>query len=673
MSVQIQSRVFIFWTILIPIISQQSTCTEITSFISFLNSADNIRNTTIVYVHDWNTRSIQKAIEAKDILLSRRDDIENVIIADWAARSQSPDFYNLAQRFTSRIAGDVLTQIRDMVDNEGKDPSLIECIGHGIGAHVCGQVGKRWNENQSSGRGKLGKIIGKSLQLVIKRQIISLCGTLSGLNPTGPYFKEHISEQLGKGDANYVEVWHTDKRLGIYSEIGDSDLFPTSGTEIEACNFLKLLKRNQCLHNAAVDLFLRSLKENIQTTQNSTTEKIPMSILTLDVSPSMQNHGRIQNMIAASKRLIHSLPLGYFIGIIIFGGDATITISPTNITDDYSRQRIISSLPSIETQISNTSIGAGVVKALEVIESYLVSGKYCPDIILVTDGEENKGPFLRDVQPRFKNVCTKIHTIALGDEADLGLEELSELTGGQTYFASDVDSLDKLTQSLVASSTSQFARKGMPIILPPKTVPIDVPVSFQFDEGIGNDTTFLISTANPDEVEAELTGPNGVKYGVTNYTVDTDLHQLLFKLLEVQAGNWTIKLNSGEIQPASKKRKRRAAEIEAKQKQVATVFVTTYPSDAETEPVRLDAALSGRVLDYSAETLLAIEAYLYKGDDAILGAEVEAEIFSSDGSRILLTLLDNGSGADEAKDDGIYTRYELNSKLLSWTCFIYNY
>jgi hypothetical protein len=71
--------------------------------------------------------------------------------------------------------------------------------------------------------------------------------------------------------------------------------------------------------------------------------------------------------------------------------------------------------------------------------------------------------------------------------------------------------LDKLTQSLVASSTAQVPPEALPINLPVKQVKFDSleGASFLIDEGIGKNTSFLVSTANPEAVSAELVAPNG--------------------------------------------------------------------------------------------------------------------------------------------------------------------
>jgi hypothetical protein len=130
--------------------------------------------------------------------------------------------------------------------------------------------------------------------------------------------------------------------------------------------------------------------------------------------------------------------------------------------------------------------------------------------------------------------------------------------------------------------------------------------------------------------------------------------------LEVQAGNWTIKLNSVQSGALSRRRRREVAS------RSAPVFVSTFSSDKDAEPVRLEAYLSSNILDYDrGDQGIIVEAYVRRGYDSVLHARVEVRITSPTGEIMLLELLDNGSGADEEKDDGIYSRYSITHIELS--------
>lgn len=62
--------------------------------------------------------------------------------------------------------------------------------------------------------------------------------------------------RLTKGDAEYVEVIHTDGDLGIGTDIGDADFFVNGGVIQPGCTASK------CNHDRAWDLFAASVGSN---------------------------------------------------------------------------------------------------------------------------------------------------------------------------------------------------------------------------------------------------------------------------------------------------------------------------------------------------------------------------------------------------------------------------
>jgi hypothetical protein len=83
----------------------------------------------------------------------------------------------------------------------------VHCIGHSLGAHVCGYTGKIFK---------------------LKR--------ISGLDPAGPRFGwSSPSERLDKSDAEFVDVIHTDGNLGLQKSIGHMDFYPNGGKAQPNC------------------------------------------------------------------------------------------------------------------------------------------------------------------------------------------------------------------------------------------------------------------------------------------------------------------------------------------------------------------------------------------------------------------------------------------------------
>lgn len=68
------------------------------------------------------------------------------------------------------------------------------------------------------------------------------------------------------------------------------------------------------------------------------------------------------------------------------------------MSDESVRSHLTSSVPDLDTQINLTSIGSGLREAFKVIRNHpLLGNESCPNILLLTDGEENTAPFIKDV------------------------------------------------------------------------------------------------------------------------------------------------------------------------------------------------------------------------------------------------------------------------------------
>ncbi len=146
---------------LIFILFLPSVFCEITTFINFPSrNAGLPGQKSVFYVHDWNTGDLGKSKEIKSVLLEERKDVRNVLLCDWSTFSQTPDYYNVAKKFTSRVAQDIVKEIQSLLRDDKRDPGDIELVGHGLGAHICGQVGKLWNKERSGNQKPIGKIIG---------------------------------------------------------------------------------------------------------------------------------------------------------------------------------------------------------------------------------------------------------------------------------------------------------------------------------------------------------------------------------------------------------------------------------------------------------------------------------------------------------------------------------
>ena len=85
-------------------------------------------------------------------------------------------------------------------------------------------------------------------------------------------------------------------------------------------------------------------------------------------------------------------------------------------------------------------------------------------MILVSDGAENRSPYIDDVKPTVVNKRIIVHTILVGDKADKRLIKLSAATRGVSFFDSGLYKSSDL-ESAFRSSVTLFD-DGAPGVTP---------------------------------------------------------------------------------------------------------------------------------------------------------------------------------------------------------------
>ena len=83
----------------------------------------------------------------------------NVIVTDWSVLSSVIDYLAAAQHAVSagKAAGQILGDL--LVNKLGADPKKIHAIGHSLGAHFVGHLGRELASFTK--KGKIGRVTGK--------------------------------------------------------------------------------------------------------------------------------------------------------------------------------------------------------------------------------------------------------------------------------------------------------------------------------------------------------------------------------------------------------------------------------------------------------------------------------------------------------------------------------
>jgi Ca-activated chloride channel homolog len=195
-------------------------------------------------------------------------------------------------------------------------------------------------------------------------------------------------------------------------------------------------------------------------------------LLAVDVSQSMRatdvEPDRLRAAQEASKKFVDELTPGINLGVIAFSGTATVMVSPTTNRD--ASRRAIDNLQVAD----RTATGEAIFTALSSISTVgaVIGGGDTPPparIVLFSDGKETVPPNPDNPKGAFtaartaKDQGVPISTISFGTENgsvevngervpvpvdDAMMKKIAELSGGESYTASNIEELNKVYGTL---------------------------------------------------------------------------------------------------------------------------------------------------------------------------------------------------------------------------------
>lgn len=167
---------------------------------------------TIIVVHgflahvdkDWLVELAQVSLKMDDV---------NFIRVGWHGGAFTP-LYPQAVCDT-RLVGAEIAKLVEELQILGQDLNRVWLVGHSLGAHIMGFVGRR--------------VLG--------------IGRITGLDPAEPYYENyHVDSRLDPSDANFVDIVHTDSSsvfaggAGTKEPCGHVDFYPNGGQAQPGCN-----------------------------------------------------------------------------------------------------------------------------------------------------------------------------------------------------------------------------------------------------------------------------------------------------------------------------------------------------------------------------------------------------------------------------------------------------
>ncbi|XP_035882271.1 calcium-activated chloride channel regulator 2 isoform X2 [Phyllostomus discolor] len=349
--------------------------------------------------------------------------------------------------------------------------------------------------------------------------------------------------------------------------------------------------------------------------------------LVLDVSSKMAEADRFLRLQQAAEfYLMQVVEIHTFVGIVSFNSKGEIRAPLHQINNADDRKLLVSYLPATVSAEAETSFCSGLKRGFEVAEK--LNGKADGSVmILVTSGKDEH---ISNCLLTVLSSGSTIHTIALGSSADENLEELSRLTGGLKFFVPDKSNSNSMIDAFgrISSGNGDILQQRFQLesvgenVEPHQHLENAVTV----DNGVGSDTTFLVTWQTRGPPEIVLFNPNGRKYHTHNFIINEALRTARLCIPgTAKPGLWTYTLNNTHHSL-----------------QVFKVTVTSRASRPAQPPATVEAFVETDSTSFPHPMM--VYANVRKGLYPILNATVTATVEPEDEDPVTLKLFDDGAG-----------------------------
>ncbi|XP_055498447.1 calcium-activated chloride channel regulator 1-like [Leucoraja erinacea] len=362
--------------------------------------------------------------------------------------------------------------------------------------------------------------------------------------------------------------------------------------------------------------------------------------LVLDDSGSMSSGNRIARLRqAASIFLLQIIEEGSQVGIVTYNSGATIKTHLKTVDSEAVRKELIGFLPP--SAYGGTNICAGVRSAFQVLrgDDKATNGD---EIVLLTDGEDYS---INTCFNEVKQSGAIVHTIALGPSAAKELGELSIMTDGLQFSATDNVDENGLVDAFtgLVSGNGDINQQSIQLESSAKLISSNswLNGTVFIDKTVGNDTFFVMTWVRSTP-SILVRDPRGKIYDDTSFDIDNIL--LTGRLAipgTAETGSWRYSMKNVDSV-----------------NQVLSIVVMSRAADAGVPPVTVNAHINQCTSTWPNP--LVIFAEVSHGFLPVIDAKVSATVERADGKSIIVDLLDNGADPDAVENDGIYSRYFVN-------------
>ncbi|XP_022080598.1 calcium-activated chloride channel regulator 1-like [Acanthaster planci] len=397
-------------------------------------------------------------------------------------------------------------------------------------------------------------------------------------------------------------------------------------------------------NNPPRELSEDDLKPTFQIVQRGPTRLV----VALETSRDMQGE-TFQRMISATAAFIWTLPAGVSLGLVEYNDNAHALSDMVSIYTDDDRRTLLDALP--KSTSGYASVGGALHKAVELIQSG--DSNRAGDRILLLNGYQGTiFPSIDFVMGNILQARVIVDTVAMTQNADPKLSEVSQLTGGKFYSAlSDSGAATTLTDALTKSvdrSDINNSEKQLQIWSMSFTIPVGESRTAltYIDATIGKNTKFTFSWAERAIPNITLSSPAGdvLTPSYLGFTVNATFRLAVYSLIGIAAeGPWSINIEN----------------IDPSLLITAEASLTSSPRDADVPPISVTSSISDFSKDFEKEEApLTIYSEVRQGYGNVVNATVTALVsIPNPANPVEIQLFDTGIGADITRNDGIYSAY----------------
>ncbi|XP_068095203.1 calcium-activated chloride channel regulator 1-like [Hyperolius riggenbachi] len=362
--------------------------------------------------------------------------------------------------------------------------------------------------------------------------------------------------------------------------------------------------------------------------------------LLLDVSGSMAGNNRLWRVHqAADVFLNQAIANGTYVSVVEYSSYGFALCHLTKIRGSPDREALTLALPTTVASESGSYFCSGIRVAFEENKGPYRSLNGT-EVILLADGTDHT-----KTSQCFSDITRSgaiIHVVALSWEAAEVLEDIADMTGGLNHFATDNLESNDLIDAFVgiANENGDPSSRVYQLISDSLTVETGRchAGSVLIDSTVGEETFFTVTwqSAKPS---IQLEDPEGKLYSIGSFSTYNNSHLSRLRIPGLaKNGDWAYEVCNSFASS-----------------QVFGLVVTSRAADPLLPPITVEVFMNTDTNRFP--TPMSVYASISRGLLPVTGAKVTATITPERGTPISLKLLDNGAGADIAKDDGIYSRY----------------